>query len=49
MKRNISLTHWITTLLLAFAVLSCVEEIDIDEEFKFEDVIVIEATLTDEK
>ncbi len=49
MKRNISVTHWITTLLLAFAVLSCVEEIDIDEEFKFEDVIVIEATLTDEK
>lgn len=48
MKRNLALTQFITALLLACSILSCVEEIDIDAEFKFEDVIVIEATLTDE-
>ncbi len=48
MKRHLALTQFITALLLACSILSCVEEIDIDAEFKFEDVIVIEATLTDE-
>ncbi len=49
MKRNISVNYLIASLLVACAIVSCVEEIDVDEEFKFEDVIVIEATLTDEK
>ncbi len=49
MKRNNIVTQLIAVLLISCGVISCIEEIDIDAEFKFEDVIVIEATLTDEK
>ena len=49
MKRNKILTQLLTVLVFAGSLWSCIEEIDINEEFKFEDVIVIEATLTDEK
>ena len=48
-NRNTLVTHLIAVFLISCGIMSCVEEIDIDEEFKFEDVIVIEATLTDEK
>lgn len=42
--------QWIGLACLVIGTLhSCTEEIDIDNQFKFEDVIVIEATLTDEE
>lgn len=47
-RDKISFKYFFVALFTALLVTSCIEEIEVDEQFKFEDVIVIEATLTDE-